>query len=78
VALEAQLDARDPEIDIERCPKSLLVRTATRRRGHLGPRREQAILILLGGVNQDEPRYFVRELAIEHANVEAAKGMADQ
>jgi hypothetical protein len=78
VALEAQLDARDPEIDVERCPKSLSVRTATRRRGHLGPSREQAVLILLSGVNQDEPRYFVRELAIEHANVEAAKGMADQ
>lgn len=73
------MEARDPEIDIERCPKSLSVRTATRRRGHLGPSlREQAVLILLCGVNQDEPRYFVRELAIEHANVEAAKGMADQ
>ena len=72
------LEARVPEIDMERCSKSLSGRTATRRRGHLGPSREQAVLILLSGVNQDEPRYFVRELAIEHANVEAAKGMADQ
>lgn len=78
MALEAQLDARDPEIDIERCPKSAIGAHGDASPWPSWPKPGASGTDPLVRRQPGRARYFVRELAIEHANVEAAKGMADQ
>src|SRR6516164_3244661 len=79
VALQPQLEASEPEIDVQRSQGRLPLGTPSHRCAHVDPSPwEQAVLILLRGVDQKEPCYLVRVLAVEDSNVVAAERMTYQ
>jgi hypothetical protein len=60
VALQPQLQSSEPEIDVEWSPEGLPAGAPSHGCAHVDPSpREQAVLILLRGVNKNEPSYFV-------------------